>query len=78
MIGADWLVFQDLDDLVKCSAEGNPEIDGFDCSVFNGEYLTGDVDQAYLDRIEALRNDEAMQEKLDADAAVIGIHNEVT
>ncbi len=77
-IGADWLVFQDLDDLIRCSGEGNPDIEQFDCSVFSGEYITGDVDQQYLDRIEALRNDEAQSMKRAAaqeEGAVVGIHN---
>ncbi|HDY81468.1 MAG: amidophosphoribosyltransferase [Gammaproteobacteria bacterium] len=80
LIGADWLVFQDLDDLVRCSRDGNPAVDGFDCSVFNGEYITGDVDQNYLDRVESLRNDDAQNERraeLQADGAVVGLHNDV-
>lgn len=80
LIGADWLVYQDLDDLVKCSHDGNPEADGFDCSVFNGEYITGDVDQNYLDRVESLRNDTAQSENrdaLEADGTVVGLHNDI-
>ena len=79
IIGADWLVYQDLDDLVACSHEGNPGVDGFDCSVFTGEYITGDVDQGYLDRVESLRNDEAQAERraaLQAEGAVVGLHND--
>ena len=57
-IGADHLVYQDLDDLIWCVQQGNPEIKTFDCSCFNGEYVTGDVDKAYLDGIEALRSDD--------------------
>ena len=80
LIGADWLVYQDLEDLVSCSSEGNSNIDGFDCSVFNGEYITGDVDQNYLDRVESLRNDDAQSERrtaLQEEGAVVGIHNDV-
>ncbi len=79
LIGADWLVYQDLDDLVRCSLDGNPKVDGFDCSVFNGEYITGDVDQNYLDRVELLRNDEAQVERRSrfaAEGAVVGLHND--
>ena len=81
LIGADWLVYQDLDDLVKSSREGNPDITQFECSVFDGSYVTGDVDQGYLDRVEALRNDDAKQKRLRAAAeegAVVGLHNEVS
>lgn len=81
LIGADWLVFQDLEDLVQCSRSGNSHTAGFDCSVFNGEYITGDVDRVYLDRIEALRNDDAQTQnraQLLADGTVVGIHNDAS
>ncbi len=80
LIGADWLVYQDLEDLVSCSREGNPEVDGFECSVFTGEYLTGDVDDHYLERLDSLRNDEAQSRRrsaLQAEGAVVGIHNDM-
>jgi amidophosphoribosyltransferase len=79
LIGADWLVFQDLEDLIASSLEGNPELDGFDCSVFNGEYVCGDVDDAYLARLEATRNDDAQsarRDQLQAEGAVVGLHND--
>ncbi len=62
-IGADKLVYQDLDDLVEAVRRGNPEIKQFDTSCFSGEYVTGDIDRAYLARIEALRNDGAQNER---------------
>jgi amidophosphoribosyltransferase len=80
LIGADWLVYQDLEDLVSCSREGNPHVEAFDCSVFNGEYITGDIDQNYLDRVELLRNDEAQHQRRanrQADGAVVGLYNDV-
>jgi amidophosphoribosyltransferase len=79
LIGADWLVYQDLDDLVASSAEGNPEIKDFDCAVFNGHYVTGDVDRVYLDRLEADRSDDnksQLEMALAIDDAVIGLHND--
>lgn len=63
IIGADWLVYQDLPDLIAAAREGNPKIDQFDCSVFNGEYVTGDIDAAYLTRLERMRNDSAKGKK---------------
>ncbi|MEC9299540.1 MAG: amidophosphoribosyltransferase, partial [Pseudomonadota bacterium] len=56
LIGADWLVYQDLDDLIAAAAEGNPTISRYECSVFDGEYITGDVDEMYLKRLENIRN----------------------
>ncbi|MDF0750384.1 amidophosphoribosyltransferase [Marinobacter sp. 71-i] len=58
LIGADWLLYQDLDDLITCVNDVNPEIEGWECSVFTGNYITGDVDAAYLNKLEAARNDE--------------------
>ncbi|MEZ5510866.1 MAG: amidophosphoribosyltransferase [Gammaproteobacteria bacterium] len=63
IIGADWLVYQDLSDLIAAAREGNPKIEAFDCSVFNGEYVTGDIDAAYLTRLERMRNDSAKGKK---------------
>lgn len=57
LIGADWLVYQDLEDLVDAVKAGNPKIERFDCSVFDGHYVTGDIDANYLDRLERSRND---------------------
>jgi amidophosphoribosyltransferase len=79
LIGADWLIYQDLEDLIASASEGNVSIKQFECSVFNGEYITGDVDQAYLSRIDSQRNDAAkLGEDSTADikqSQVIGIHN---
>jgi len=61
-IGADKLVYQDLDDLIWCVNQGNKDITEFDCSCFNGEYVTNDIDQNYLNGIEALRSDSAKKE----------------
>lgn len=63
LIGADWLVFQDLKDLIAASAEGNSSIRNFECSVFDGKYITGDVDQVYLQKLERIRNDVAKQKR---------------
>ncbi len=59
LIGADWLVYQDLDDLIDAARRGNPNIRHFDTSCFDGVYVTGDVNEVYLKKIGALRSDEA-------------------
>jgi amidophosphoribosyltransferase len=79
MIGADWLVYQDLEELISCSKEGNPLIDAFDCSVFDGNYVTGDVDEDYLAALDAERNDEAqsiIRQSSDGDG--VGIYNDMS
>ncbi len=78
-IGADWLVYQDLEDLLECSREGNPEVDGFESSVFDGLYQAGDIDDHYLQTVEAARADGAKGRGpfLGAsDGAVVGLHND--
>ncbi|MCD8548295.1 MAG: amidophosphoribosyltransferase [Aeromonadaceae bacterium] len=59
LIGADGLIFQDLKDLEEAVREGNPAISQFETSVFNGQYVTQDVDQNYLDFLNNLRSDDA-------------------
>jgi len=67
-IGADWLIYQDIEDLIESTRGGYVEIDEFECSVFNGQYITGDVDQAYLDRLDRRRNDSAKTKTAGASA----------
>lgn len=50
-IGADGVVFQDLHDLEAVVRALNPAIEGFDTSCFDGAYITGDVDETYLQRL---------------------------
>jgi len=56
-IGADRLFYQSVDDLIAAVRRGNPAIEQFDLSCFTGEYVTGDVSTAYLERIAEQRND---------------------
>ncbi|MHB1671562.1 MAG: amidophosphoribosyltransferase, partial [Acidiferrobacter sp.] len=58
-IGADRVIFQDLEDLIEAAREGNPRIAHFDTSCFDGVYVTGDVDKDYLEHIELVRGDAA-------------------
>ncbi|HPF77788.1 MAG TPA: amidophosphoribosyltransferase [Alphaproteobacteria bacterium] len=60
-IGADWLIYQDLDDLIKAVIPSDEEgiEHHFDCSVFDGKYVTDDIDDAYLDHLKQSRNDGA-------------------
>lgn len=56
-IGADLVIYQTLPDLVASVRQFNPAIETFDCSVFTGEYITGGVDEAYLNGLEGTRAD---------------------
>ena len=56
-IGADWLVYQNLEDLIRSAKEGNKEIENFETSIFDGEYLDNQVSSDYLKNLEVLRSD---------------------
>ncbi len=62
IIGADWLVYQDLEDLIAAVQRGNEDIKHFDCSCFDGVYVTQDIDDAYFERLYHKRNDAAKEE----------------
>lgn len=63
IIGADRLIYQDLEDLVETIRQGNSDLTSFDASCFNGEYVTGDVSEGYLQGLEQLRSDDAKVER---------------
>jgi len=62
LLGADWLVYLDLGDLVAAVAEGNEALTHFDTSCFSGEYVTG-VQDGYLRELEFQRSDEAKAQR---------------
>ena len=78
-IGADGLVYQDLEDLKEAvQKKGKTHVDRFDVSVFDGEYVTGDVTERYLDKLECQRNDDAKaQRDTAAGNDILGVHNQV-
>ena len=55
-IGADALVYQDLDELRASIRELRPDLKSFDTSCFDGSYVTGDVDEDYLAALELARD----------------------
>jgi amidophosphoribosyltransferase len=59
LIGADWLIYQDLEDLVAACRHDDAQIEEFDTSCFSGEYVTGDVTPEYLEKLKLERSDEA-------------------
>jgi amidophosphoribosyltransferase len=77
LIGADWLVYQNLDDLqeaVKKKSKSN--VDRFDTSVFDGDYITGDVTAEYLKGIEDARNDSTRsKDEQGNDGEVVELYN---
>jgi amidophosphoribosyltransferase len=69
-IGADRVIYQELNDLIDAVRKGNPNIKHFDTSCFSNEYITGDIDDAYLERTEALRNDNAQAARNSANSII--------
>lgn len=59
-IGADCLIYQDLEALVNAVRSVNPRIANFETSCFSGVYVTGDVTAEYLAGVEASRNDDSL------------------
>jgi amidophosphoribosyltransferase len=55
-IGADGLVYQDLEDLKEAVRTLNPALTHFETSCFDGHYITGDVSAAYLEGMELARS----------------------
>ncbi len=76
-IGSDALIYQDLQDLKDAVKIQNPKIDDFESSVFDGNYVTGDIDQGYFDYLASLRSEDAkkIQEQKE-EIASLEMHNE--
>ena len=53
----EWVLYQDLEDLEEAIKSINPAIKTFDTSCFSGEYVTGDVNAEYFERLQAVRAD---------------------
>lgn len=73
-LGADRIIYQDLQDLIDAVRKGNKDIVHFDTSCFDHHYITGDIDDAYLDRIESLRNDK-VRERSGSESLMIEMQN---
>ena len=70
-IGADWLVYQTVEDLIEAVRYDKHPIDNFESSCFTGEYVTGDVDGAYLNTLQQQRSDNAKREQNTGDDLLV-------
>jgi len=61
LIGADQLIYQDVEDMKQAVRDINPNLKEFEASCFDGNYITGDITESYLDALEAARNSESAQ-----------------
>ncbi len=55
-IGADYLIYQDLEALSRAISKISPTVRNFETSCFDGNYITGDITTEYLRTIELQRN----------------------
>jgi amidophosphoribosyltransferase len=78
MIGADKLIYQELDDLRRAVQSHRANVHNFDCSVFDGLYVTGDINSDYLAALEAQRNDASQGERrsTDDETPMVDLHND--
>lgn len=74
-IGADRLFYQKLDDLKQAVLKGNEKIQGFEDSVFSGNYLTHGITEAYLDGLAKVRCDTAKADRRTQQNEPIELHN---
>lgn len=65
LIGADKVIYQTLPDLIA-AVQGNRHClsQAFDCSVFDGNYITGDIDAPYLANLLHARGDETLTDNI--------------
>jgi amidophosphoribosyltransferase len=71
-IGADALVYQDLDALKDAVRRANPRLANFETSCFDGVYITGDITTDYLSSIEIRRN--AKRDSAEEEAAQLDLN----
>ncbi|THB63600.1 MAG: amidophosphoribosyltransferase [Gammaproteobacteria bacterium] len=74
-IGADKMIYQDLDGLINAVGYGNKDISCFDTSCFSGEYVTGDVSAEFLYQQELERSDSAKEKKSEEPVRQVDVYN---
>lgn len=74
-IKADGLIFQDINDLVDAVREENSAITRFETSVFDGNYITGDVNQEYLESIDKSRGEKIKSPVIQEELSNLEMHN---
>jgi amidophosphoribosyltransferase len=62
-IGADALIYQDVDAMKRVVAALNPKLDGFEASCFDGHYVTGDISAEEFAAMESQRRQQADEDE---------------
>ncbi|MFM8511209.1 MAG: amidophosphoribosyltransferase, partial [Betaproteobacteria bacterium] len=63
-IGADALIYQDVDAMKRVVGQLNPRIQGFEASCFDGHYITGDVSESDFAAMAAQRQAQGEDEEV--------------
>jgi amidophosphoribosyltransferase len=66
-IGADLLIYQDLDALENAVRKTNPKLTRFDASCFDGIYVAGDITPEYLAHVAGERDEARGQQESEDD-----------
>ncbi|KAF9917829.1 amidophosphoribosyltransferase [Lobosporangium transversale] len=75
-LGVDRVIFQNIEGLIASCRKFNPSIKSWDASVFDGKYITGKVDDAYLQHLEDLRSDAKKDKVEDTQSPeTLGLYN---
>ena len=62
-IGADSLIYQTQEDLIDSAKSTSKGVQDFECSIFDGDYRSRDVDEDYLEQLSLNRSDENKRRK---------------
>jgi amidophosphoribosyltransferase len=73
-IGADALIYQDIDTLKKAVHMLNPSLNVFETSCFDGNYITGDITAEYLENVENARDNPALHSADGDDSAQLDLN----
>ena len=69
------MIYQDIEDLRDAVSAENNAITRFEMSVFNGDYIAGNVTQQYLESLDQARNDGAKTPQGDDELTNLDMHN---
>ncbi|MEN9630584.1 MAG: hypothetical protein RJA10_3812, partial [Pseudomonadota bacterium] len=62
-IGADALIYQDVEAMKRVVKALNPRLDGFEASCFEGQYITGDISRSDFETLETQRRQQPEDEE---------------
>ncbi len=62
LLGADWLIYQDLADLEDAVSGPKHKLTHFDSSCFDGKYVTG-IEPGYFELLQQARSDDAQRKR---------------